>query len=125
MLNIKKSEPKYTVPQLVVELFNSRTIAHIEHLTTTSFAAHKALNDYYDSIVGLADDIAESYTGLTSIPKYPESTLKSTNFVEYLKSLYTICTKTQESCEFSNINNSIDNVKDLISSTLYKLINLK
>ena len=125
---IKKSEPKepeYSIPQLVVELFESRTQAHIEHLSTHSFAFHKATNKYYDAIVGLADDIAEAYTGLTSIPKYEEEKIKNTNFVEYLKTLYELCTKTQAKCEFSNIVNTIDEVKDLISSTLYKINNLK
>ena len=125
---IKKSEPKepeYSIPQLVIELFESRTQAHIEHLTTTSFAFHKATNDYYDEIVDLTDSIAESWTGLNSIPIYEEEKIKNTNFVEYLKTLYELCTKTQAKCEFSNVNNKIDEVKELISGTLYKINNLK
>ena len=125
---IKKSEPKepeYSIPQLVVELFESRTQAHIEHLSTHSFAFHKATNDYYDEIVDLTDSIAESWTGLNSIPIYEEEKIKNTNFVEYLKTLYELCTKTQAKCEFSNVNNKIDEVKELISGTLYKINNLK
>jgi hypothetical protein len=61
MLNIKKSEPKYTISQLVVELLYSAPVAHIEHLKTTSFAQHKALNEYYDGIPDLTDSIIENY----------------------------------------------------------------
>lgn len=122
---LKKPEPKYTIPQLVVELFESRTAAHKAHLTTNSYAFHKATNDYYDGIVGLADDIAETYQGSKGIQTYGEPKLKNANFVEYLSQLYDLCTATQSGCELSNVINEIDNVKSLIASTLYKIKNLK
>ena len=43
--------------QFVSTLLASRTQAHIFHLQTPSFAAHKALNEYYDEIVGITDGI--------------------------------------------------------------------
>ena len=49
--------------QFISTLFASRTQAHVFHLQTPSFAAHKALNEYYDEIVGLTDGIVESYQG--------------------------------------------------------------
>lgn len=124
---LKKPETvvKYTVPQLVSELFESRTVAHKAHLITNSYAFHKATNDYYDGIVGLADDIAEEFQGIKGIQTYMDPKLKNANFVEYLTSLYDLCTATQDSCELSNVVNSIDEVKSLISSTLYKIKNLK
>jgi hypothetical protein len=51
------------VAKLVSLLFHSRTQAHILHLQTDSFAAHKALNAYYDGIVPLVDKYVESYQG--------------------------------------------------------------
>ena len=44
-------------------LMSSRTQAHIFHLQTSSYAAHKALNEYYDGIVDLIDSYAEMAQG--------------------------------------------------------------
>lgn len=44
-------------------LMNSRTQAHSFHLTTSSFAEHKALQAYYEGIVPLLDAYAEAYMG--------------------------------------------------------------
>jgi hypothetical protein len=125
MLNIKKSEPKYTISQLVVELLYSAPVAHIEHLKTTNFAQHKALNKYYDGIPDLTDSIIEEYQGLYGIQTFKEPMIKSSNFVEHLTKLYDYSTNAQSSCDCSNVINRIDEVKSLISSTLYKLKNLK
>ena len=44
-------------------LMNSRTQSHAFHLTTKSFAEHKALQAYYEGIVPLLDSYAEAYMG--------------------------------------------------------------
>lgn len=44
-------------------LLASREQAHVFHLTTRSFAAHKALQAYYEGIVPLLDTYAETYMG--------------------------------------------------------------
>ena len=44
-------------------LMNSRTQAHAFHLTTNSFAQHKAPQAYYEGIVPLFDSYAEAYMG--------------------------------------------------------------
>jgi hypothetical protein len=44
-------------------LMNSREQAHAFHLTTNSYAQHKALQNYYESIVPLLDSWAEAYMG--------------------------------------------------------------
>ena len=114
-----------SIPQLVAELFESRTVAHEEHLKTSSYAYHKATNEYYDEIVDLADGIIEAYQGMKGIQVIPVAKLANPSFTEYLMQLYDICTATQASCEYSNIVNDIDDVKGLISSTLYKIKYLK
>lgn len=48
---------------LISSLMHSRTQAHVFHLRTTSFAAHKALEGYYTGIVPLMDQYAEAYQG--------------------------------------------------------------
>ena len=49
--------------KLVSALMHSRTQAHVFHLRTKSFAAHKALQTYYESVIPLLDTYAESYQG--------------------------------------------------------------
>ena len=124
-INGKTETNDASVPQLVVELFNSRTKAHIFHLTTTSFAAHKASNDYYDAVVGIGDSLAEEYQGIAGIQKYGEYKMDTPDFIVYLQNLYNYCTKVQDSCKYSNIINTIDEAKSLINSTVYKLKTLK
>jgi hypothetical protein len=122
---IKKSEPKYSMAQLCVELVHSAHVAQIEHWKTNSYAQHMALGTYYETVPDLADAIAEEYIGLYGKQEFSENKIKSTNFVEYLKKLYEYCTGAQKSCDCSNVINKVDEVKSLISSTLYKLENLK
>jgi hypothetical protein len=52
-----------TAGELIGRLFFARNVAHKEHLLTTLYSRHKALNDYYDAVVGLADKFAEGYMG--------------------------------------------------------------
>lgn len=65
--------------ELIAILFLAREIAHREHLKTRSFAAHMALQEFYESIIERADAIAESYQGcegrLLTIP-YLKNTAK-------------------------------------------------
>ena len=49
-------------------LMASRTQAHVFHLTTKSYAAHKALQNYYEGIVPLLDSYAETYMGRANKP---------------------------------------------------------
>ena len=43
------------VGEFILLCFHARTNAHVLHLETRSYAAHKALNEFYDEIVDLAD----------------------------------------------------------------------
>ena len=57
------------IGQFISTLFASRTQAHVFHLQTPSFAAHKALNEYYDEIVEKIDGLVESVSGIYGNPK--------------------------------------------------------
>ena len=49
--------------ELVMRCLHARTTAHVLHLKTTSYAKHKALNEFYDEIIDLVDSFAEAYQG--------------------------------------------------------------
>jgi len=59
------------ISQIIGIMFMSRTYAHIAHLKTSSFSKHKALNGFYDSVIDMADSLAEAaqgYFGKLDIP---------------------------------------------------------
>ena len=116
--------------QFISTLFASRTQAHIFHLQTPSFAAHKALNDYYDEIVGITDGIVESYqgkygiiTGYRGDGMVIEDTSK---IIQYFEALCMFVEKNRGSLpQDSYLQNQVDEVVALIESTKYKLVNLQ
>lgn len=113
---------------LVSLLFASRTQAHIFHLQTSSYAAHKALNGYYDDIVDLTDGLIESYQGkygivsdyIGSATVINKATQTEVNkyFTDLLSMVETI---RKEIPQDSYIQNQTDAIVELITSTLYKL----
>lgn len=112
-------------------LLHSATQAHIFHLQTKSFAAHMALNTYYDEIVGLADGLVETYQGKYGILEgYSNFSLIETpnneDVISYFQALLKAIENNRSSfAADSYLQNQIDAVVELITSTLYKLINLK
>lgn len=125
----KLAEKKPTsIVGLVSKLFESRTQVHIYHLQTKSFAVHKALDEYYNEIIPLVDSLIESYqgsygilTGYTSSPY-----LENDNPTTYLKSVLTYVQSNRSviSASDTQLQNIVDEIVALLTSTLYKLVNL-
>lgn len=107
-------------------LFLARDVAHSVHLNTRSYAKHKALKGFYEDIVGLADDFAETYQGRHGMigPITLMSAKKTSNIVDFLKDQleeiekcrYEVCDKDETA-----IQNIIDEIVALYLKTLYKL----
>lgn len=124
-----KENKAYSVPELVTELLDASSKMHILHLSVkgqSSYAQHKALNELYDALPGLADGIAESYQGATGeILKYKFHSAPDLNTVpdclKYIDELRTKITKVQSSIEYSEIVNDLDLVKTQLNSAYYKL----
>jgi hypothetical protein len=123
---MKEKELFTTVkPEIVIgQLFQSRDIIHIAHLQTTSFSEHKALNEYYEGILGLTDDIVESYFGTVGKRlnfKIPGSEyMNAKTHLIYMKD-YMMKHRGVFGMENTHLQNSVDEVITLITSTLYKL----
>jgi len=106
-------------------LMQSRNQAHIYHLQTNSFAQHKALQEYYEGIIGLVDGLVETYQGKYGILRGYKmaGTIKvDENPIIYFEGL----------CKFVEVIvpslpqdgfliNQYDEVVALIQSTKYKL----
>jgi len=108
---------------LSMELFHARTNAHIMHLGTRSFAAHKALGEFYEEIVGKTDSLAEAYQGRYGLINFPEVPFKrEADAVIMLKGLRRyIDDNRMMMVPDSELQNLIDEIVALIDSTLYKL----
>ena len=123
--------PSPILGQFISTLFASRTQAHVFHLQTNSFAAHKALNEYYDGIIDLADGIAESIQGKYGIiTGYSNIDLLEGNdcneVIKYFTALEMYVDRARQTMpQDSYIQNQIDEVTALIVSTIYKLKFLK
>lgn len=125
------TEVDKAVAILGFELLNGVTKVHLNHLLVTgtgSYAAHKAMNEFYDDIGDLADDVIEQYQGASEkLLVFPESfsfpPLKTAqDCVSYLRGLYAKVNQLQDIMPYSEIVNVLDEVKSLINSTKYKLI---
>lgn len=114
------------VASLLSKLMNSRNQAHILHLQTRSYAAHKALNGYYDGIIPLLDKYAESYQGIYGIVKGYKSEGKYLEddksilpyFRKLEKEVKTMKTKLPKDLD---LENTYAEILDLIHSTIYLL----
>ena len=114
--------------QLISTLMASRTQAHIFHLQVEgpgSFAAHKALNEYYDEIVDHFDCLVESFQGRYGIVRgytSPATFKEDGQFMNYFEALAkyveTIRVRIPQD---SYLQNQVDETVKLIESTKYKL----
>ena len=116
--------------EMVSLMLHSQTQIHTLHLQTKSYSEHKALQKYYENIDTLVDGIIESYQGKYDIiegyKSYDLVNYKSTELtIKYLKDLDGKVQKLRGCCKDTYIQNQIDNVNELINSTLYKLRFLK
>jgi len=110
-------------------LMSSRNQAHIFHLQTPSFAAHKALNNYYDDIVDLIDSYAEMAQGRYGIIRGYQMTsqiMEDESALKYFTGLQKFVDEIRKSLpKDGELNNTVDEISGLISSTIYKLKFLK
>jgi hypothetical protein len=114
------------VSELLSLLFHSRTQAHILHLQTDSYSAHKALNKYYDGIVDLVDKYAETYQGIYGIVKgypvqnkYVEGQKEIIPYFKKLdKELHALQPKLPKDLD---LENAFADILDLVHSTQYLL----
>jgi hypothetical protein len=121
------------VSSCAMELMNARNTFHKLHLKVTgdgSYAAHKALNEFYDQLPDFIDTLVEGYQGVTEKILVCKEVASRTvdnvsDVVEYLRELYAMINKLQAKLPYSEIVNNLDLVKDAINSTKYKLLFLK
>jgi DNA-binding ferritin-like protein len=123
------SEQNNDFDEMVSRLLHSQTQVHIFHLGTKgngSYAAHKALQGYYEGIDALVDGIIESFQGkyglVTNYETYDMDKFESVKkCISYFNDLNKMITNKRKSVKDSYIQNQIDTVQELLFSTVYKL----
>jgi hypothetical protein len=125
------------IEELIATLFLSREFAHRRHLLVTgpgSFAAHTALNSFYDDIIDRADAIAEAYQGRHGLmneipyltpPRGPKTIMETADILAaQLDEVEQLRYKASPKSD-SAIQNLIDEAVSTYLSVLYKLRNLE
>jgi hypothetical protein len=109
--------------EVFATLLNSATIAHILHLQTRSYAKHKALENLYEGLPDLADDLIESYQSKYGIAQYPaQSVVTPSDALDFVKGLREyVTTKRYAVAKDSELQNITDEITQLLDSTIYKL----
>lgn len=110
--------------RIVAILFVSRDQAHREHLKTRSYSQHMALGDFYDEVIDMADNFAETAQGLYGVLNIPYETPVNgpiatvlDTHIGNIESLRKAFSKPEESC----LLNIIDEISMIFAKTLYKI----
>lgn len=112
--------------EFVSKVLCDRDDAHIAHWKTTSYAEHKALNEFYDALLELIDGFVEQYQGyygkrmdIDRADNAPRGAIateieKTMEWIETNR--YGICEKDE-----TPLQNTIDEIVRQYQSTLYML----
>jgi hypothetical protein len=120
-----RENPMNSPLKFIGRLFELRDAAHVEHLKTRSFAAHSALNGFYDELLELADGFVESYQGKHGIVNIDIKYTKPDSFLTYLEEFAKYVESSRDVFKDEFLKNQVDEIASLAYSTIYKLTYLK
>lgn len=117
------------IKELVERVFTTRNLTHFSHWDTNSFAAHSALGELYENIVGEVDNLVETYFGeFGKVSGFEtESAKLDGDIIERIRGDFdwVKSNRSKIACGSTTIENLIDGVLGAYSKTLYKLKNLR
>lgn len=124
---IKEKSANYMVSKFFSKLFESRDVAHILHLKVNgevgSFAAHMALGSYYEDIIGLIDDLIETYQGQYGlIEEYENISTSITKTVDKLEYFEELAKFIKDNRNYVGNDTHLQNIIDEITATVYRTI---
>jgi hypothetical protein len=111
------------VAEFVGQLLHSGTVAHFFHLSTNSYAEHKALQRYYEQIIELTDDFAESYMGrYGQLKKFPNEFHEGKKPLDYFERMKDFVEEARKDLpQDTELQNAIDAIADLINTTIFRI----
>lgn len=113
-------------PEFIAGSFAVGTAARLLHLTTSSYAQHVALADFYSAQSDLIDKYAEVYMGLERRPSsFPSVRPPAASPVELLEGYLSDIHDELRDCEAESLKNILAEIEELTARTIYKLKYLK
>jgi hypothetical protein len=116
------------IEDLVSRAFAIRNAAHLAHWATKSFSEHKALGNFYEDVIDKIDGIVEAYQGWFGlIGPVPQTTISKDHIAKQIgdEAIWIADHRAKLSQGVTLLQNLIDDLLVLYSSTHYKLVNLK
>ena len=124
-----EQEERDPVMEFVMCLLHSVTGAHILHFVSLSYSQHKALETYYTKIDDHVDDFVEAFQGkyglLTKFTSGFEPPSDALIYFTYLKDEVFALRNEAKFPKDTELQNIVDEIAQLIDSTIYKLRFLK
>jgi DNA-binding ferritin-like protein len=128
-IELEKEPSGNDFAEMISKLNTSSIQVHIFHWQVkgkSSYAAHQAFGGYYEEIPDLIDGLVESYQGKYGIIENftcegVENFKDIQTCVDYLANLMEMIEQKRKSVEDSYLQNQIDTIVELITSTMYKL----
>ena len=119
---VAKTNPMQTMSS---KLLHSQTQSHIFHLQTKSYAEHKALQGFYEDVDGLTDSLIEAYQGqfgiIQNYDSFPVMRYEyKEQMIAYFEGLMGEINMCRDGLP-SHLQNIVDTIIELITSTLYKI----
>lgn len=113
--------------EFVAALLHSSTVTHFMHWTTDSRSDHLALGEYYENIIELTDKLAESYMGrYKKLTKFPTEFHSATEPLDYMVGIQSFVAEARKNLpQDSELQNRIDEIAELINTTVYQLRELE
>lgn len=113
------------IPSFLGTLFQFRDKIHLAHLHTTSYAAHKATETLYKSLLDQIDTLVETAQTDTLLSiTIPQSDSNSSN-EQVANDLLNFVRTNRGVFPYSFQQQILDNIEELASKTVYKLKFLK
>ena len=116
------------IEELVTRVFALRNATHLAHWSSKSFSEHKALGKFYDGLIDKIDGIVEAYQGWNGlIGEVRPSVFPKGDITAKIREEMAWINAHRSKIAKGNtmIENLIDDLMQLYSTTHYKLVNLK
>ena len=114
-----------TIEELFGTLQQATVASWRKHLRTAKYAKHEALDEFYKELPEMVDALIEGYMGAYGKKvKNFENILKSSNMntIKYLQELKKVCKDGYDLLdENEELESLLDDIVNLINSTLYKV----
>jgi len=116
------------IEELIDRVFKARNASHIAHWKVTgegSYAKHKALGEFYESVIPLLDSYVEAQQGTFGLIGAVEGEVKDTTKLIRDELAWLTYNREKIARGVPALENILDELSGLHMSTLYKLENLR